>query len=324
MTELRNIFISGEQNNERHVWVSPVSSLTTNIAVRLVGTSFDGTAKDASFWTETVTNGGSITQSGGIVLSTSTAANGTAKYESNKIARFIVGAPNRFLGFGEIGTDAVADNVRRFGPYDTNNGYFFQLNGTTFGIGTRKSTSDTIVNTGSFNGHYGASFTLDVSTQYKFEIEYGEFGVFFYINDILLHSIGGNLVTSLSVPVTIENNNTGSTTDSTIHIGGAAILRQGELKSSPYSYFFASGTTAGTQLKIGPGAIHTLVFGSAANNSVVTLSDSTSAATPVLWSYLASGALAVPLSVDFGGMVFDNGLRLTVSAGDASCTIVYE
>ena len=46
-------------------------------------------------------------------------------------------------------------------------------------------------------------------------------------------------------------------------------------------------------------------------------------ATPALWVYTATGALAQPISVDMGGLPFNDGLRLIVT-NSASCTIVYE
>jgi len=226
-------------------------------------------------------------------------------------------------------SDPVADNTRRCGAYDVNNGYFFQLIGTAFSIGTRTDASgspvDTAVANGSFNGKLGSTWNPVVESHYKFEIEYGEFGAYWYVNDVLLHkSPSPHLSNVLTLPATMENVNTGSTTDSIFHCDGMAILRQGLLKTNPQSYYFAPGTTAGVNLKIGAGSVHQVIFGGAANNTIVTLADSTTAATPILWRYLASGALSVPISVDMGGMPFNTGLRLVVATGNAECTVVYE
>ena len=77
-------------------------------------------------------------------------------------------------------------------------------------------------------------------------------------------------------------------------------------------------------MKIGAGNLHSIIFGSAANNAVVTLADSTSAGTPALWVYTATGTFAAPVSIDFKGMPFFTGLRFVVATGNASFTIVYE
>lgn len=131
------------------------------------------------------------------------------------------------------------------------------------------------------------------------------------------------LSNTLSLPITIENVNTTNNTDIDLICVGAYIARQGELKTNPTSYYHAYGSETGVNLKIGGGTVHTIIFGSAANNAVVTISDSTTGATPALWVYEATGALDVPVSVDMGGLPFNDGLRLTITSS-ASCTIVYE
>ena len=80
----------------------------------------------------------------------------------------------------------------------------------------------------------------------------------------------------------------------------------------------------GVNLKAGAGNLLGIVFGGAANNSVVTLADSVSGATPAIWVYTATGALASPVSVDFKGLPFSTGLRLIVATGNASVTVIYE
>jgi len=329
--------ITGKQNTGRHVFVSPLGGLTTLETVRLVGTSFDGTTKDTNFWIETApgtgtVNGGSVTQNGTeIVLATNTTSNGAATYQSKQRARFVVSRPLKFFGFFAMATDPQADNLRRIGAYDgvsgvSGNGFFFQVNGTTFSIGTRKGGTDTLINNGSFNGNMGSTVQLEADERYyKAEIEYGAFGVSWYLDDVLLHEIGReHWVNTFTLPVSMECvNSNGNITNNIMDCTGAVIIGQGQLQTASTSYYHAYGSTAGVTLKYGAGVVHTIIFGGAANNAVVTISDSTSAATPVLWRYDATGALSVPVSVDMGGLSFSNGLRLTVT-NSASCTIVYE
>jgi len=123
----------------------------------------------------------------------------------------------------------------------------------------------------------------------------------------------------------MENiNDNDNDTNISFEIIAAATARYGELLTQPTSYYFASGQTAGVNLKIGSGDVHSVIFGSAANNAVVSLVDSIDSTTPVLWQYNATGALSVPIEVNFGGMPFSTGLRLVVTTGNASCTVVYE
>jgi len=323
--------ITGRENTDRHVFVAPLNSLTTNSTVRLVGTSFDGLVKDTNFWLETGTTG-SVTQAGGeIVLATTTTANFVAKYFSKRSARFVVSRPLKFFGFYALATDPQANNVRRWGAYDTLNGFFFEQNGTAFRLMTRKGVVGTVVDTpissGSFNGNYGTTWQpLADEKYYRYEIEYGAFGVSWYVDGKLLHELGiGHWTNTLTLPITMENNNSGgNATNNLLDCIGTSILGQGELLTSPTSYYHASGQTAGVNLKVGAGNLHSIIFGSAANNAVVTLVDSTTAGTPILWQYQATGALDVPIDVQFNGMPFYTGLRLIVATGNASCTVVYE
>jgi len=149
-------------------------------------------------------------------------------------------------------------------------------------------------------------------------------GSLFYVNGQLLHKkSGAHQSYYMTLPITIENINTSGSVDVSFETVGMYIARQGELITNPTSYYHAYGSETGVTLKYGAGTIHTIIFGAAANNAIVTISDSTTAATPILWYYEATGALSVPVSIDMGGLPFSDGLRLTI-ANSASCTIVYE
>jgi len=259
--------ITGKENTDRHVFVAPLNSLTTNSTVRLVGTSFDGLVKDTNFWLQTGTTG-SVTQAGGeIVLATTTTANFVAKYFSKRSARFVVSRPLKFFGFYALATDPQANNVRRWGAYNTENGFFFEQNGTAFRLMTRKGIVGAVVDTpiasGSFNGNYGTTWQpLADETYYRYEIEYGAFGVSWYVDGKLLHELGiGHWTNTLILPITMENiNSGGNTTNNLLDCVGTSILGEGELLTSPTSYYHASGQTAGVNLKLGAGNAHSIIY----------------------------------------------------------------
>ena len=314
--------ITGKENTGRHVFVSPLNSFTVNSTVRLVGTNFDGTTKDPNFWTETVANGGAVTQGGGeIQLSTSIASNGTAKYQTTRKARFVVSRPLKFFGFFALESAAVASNLRRWGTYDTNNGFFFQMNGTTFSLGTRKSTSDTLVNTGSFNGNLGDTWApLAAETYYRYEIEYGAYGANFYIDGVLLHSLGiSHWTNSLTLPITMENNNVGSETDSILDCLGAAILGQGDLITNP-TYYHISGDAATHVLKYGPGVLQKIMFNNTSGTNI-TIYDNISAAAPIIGVITTASAALGEWTYN---APFNTGLTLVTTGNSLDATIIYE
>jgi len=321
--------ITGQQNADRHVWVTSTNSLTVNNSIRLVGTNFDGIVLDAVFWTPAVSGTGTVTQNGEVKLTLGATANSTASYVSDRRARFVVGSALQFTGVFKFHTVGAANNVQRLGAYDATDGFFFQLAESTFSVGSRTTTAptttDTLVSSGNFNGRYGTTWIPVAGTYYRYDIEWTPIGAHYYVNGILLHkSVGGHLTRKLTQPIKFENvNSGGGTTNVIMDCLGAVIIRQGDLLTQPNSYYHAYGATAGVQLKVGAGNVHSIFFGGAANNATVTLSDSLTAATPALLVYLATGALGAPVSVDLKGMPFYNGLRLTVTS-NANCTIVYE
>ena len=321
--------LRGDENNDRHVWVNPTNELNVSPVPRLIGTSFDGLVIDEKFWTAVSTNTGTVVQSGGLVtLSTSTETDGTATLTSVRKARFVAGSANLFTA-GMQSSTAVADNLRRIGVYDDDNGLFFQLSGLVFSIGTRKYNGavgvDTLVNSGSFNGNIGDVFTPTADVYYKISIEYTPLGAFFYVNSKLLHKVsGGNYSDTLTLPIAIENNNTGSAINNTFKGVGAFVSRFGELVTNPTSYYHALAEEAGEQLKIGAGILRGIVISNCENGAIISLSDSTTIITPTLWSYTSGVKFTTPVFLDFNGIPFDEGLRLIITANDAQVTVIYE
>jgi len=309
--------IVGNQNEDRYVWVAPSNALKTQIDVRLVGTNFDGTNKDPNFWTETVVGSGSVTQAGGeIELDTGTTADSSATYDSVRRARFIVGSALKWQAVLKFVTEGTANNVRRAGAYDDDNGFFFELDGTTFSVGFRKGGVDTTISSGSFNGNGGATYSLD-QAYHKFVIEWAPKGVFFYIDNTLIHKDGqGHRSNFLSLPIRIENvNSGGSTSDVAFDCLATAILRLGELQTNgTYKYI---GTNTTTVCKYGPGVLQKIV--NLDNAGSVTVYDNTAASGNQIAVIDTAKALGT-LSFD---APFSTGLTI-VSASGAKITVIYE
>ena len=315
--------ITGQQNTNRHAWVSPTNALSTISETRLVGTNFDGSTKDTNFWSEVGTvNGGTVVQSGEIKLQTNTTANGTAMYYSVRKARFVVGSALKFVGAFRFNTAGTANNLRRCGAYDDDNGFFFQLNGTVFGIGTRSATSDTIVNTGSFNGNLGTAFTPNIANYYKLDIEWTPLGAFYYVNGILLHQVvGGHNTRVLSLPIKFENvNSSGSTSDVIMDCLGAVIMREGPLATNPtYKHISTNATYV---CKIGAGKLHGIAINDPSAACTLTVYDNTSAAGTTIAIMSLTTKVITPFFMNYQ-LPFSTGLTIVTSAA-SDFTIIYE
>ena len=314
--------ITGRQNTDRHVWVNPNNELAISPVYRLVGTAFDGVVLDDNFWTDGSLNSGSVTQGGSFVsLQTNTTINGSAKYSSVRRARFVAGSAMLFTGGFNFDTAATANNARRMGAYDANDGYFFELDGTTFSVGTRNATADSLVSSGSFNGNLGITWTPTAGTFYKLQIEYTPLSALWYINGRLLHKINAaELTQTTTLPVTIENINTGITTDIEFQSIGAYISRQGELVTNPTSKYI---TTADTYIcKRGAGVLLRIIINDPSTGTLLSIYDDAAAAGTTI-GVITLGAKAVsPTSIEYG-VPFSNGLTI-ITTGTWNVTVVYE
>ena len=313
--------ITGQQNENRHVWVTPLNELAISPRYRLVGSAFSTSTKDTNFWTETVTNAGTVTQvPGEINLQTNTTADATTQYQTVHKARYVSGTPNIFISGVSFVTGLTLNNVRRVGAYTDVDGYFFELNNTTFSIGIRNLSTDTLVSSGSFNGNYGSTWTPEVgeSNYYRLDVEFGLLATFWYIDGVLLHTTsGGHQIGEITLPVTIENNNSaGSTSDVEFHCVGGLISREGQLNTAPVFKYISGAAT--TILKYGAGTVHTIVNND--NAGAMTMYDNTVGAGTII--------AVVDLSKVLGTLTFDapfsNGLTIVTTGVTPKITVTYE
>lgn len=179
----------------------------------------------AGFWTQTTANGGGIASTGGEGrLTTSTNAAGSAQIVSTNVAYFPgqVAWLNSAIRFGDTGT---AGNIRRIGMFTVSGttpqeGFYYELNGTTLNAVTVKAGVATAVAQSSWTRNTVAPYTL--TTDYvSFEIRYTANTVWFYINNVLRHQVSGtsaSLTTSLTLPIAVTNVKTSGATDITFAI----------------------------------------------------------------------------------------------------------
>jgi hypothetical protein len=317
-----------DQNTGQLVGISAVGELRTTKHVRLAGAYFSGSTFDTNFWLLTPTTGGTATQANGaLTLNTGAGPDGGALVTSTRIGRYISGAPNYFRAVVRVPALAgVGANVRRWGAFDANDGFFFSTNGTTLSLTCRKATSDAnTVASGAFNGTNGLSYVLDANA-HVYEIYYENRSAYFYIDGKYIHKFSApttTLVASLHLKVGFQNQNSGGSADlNTLEIRVASINRMGEPVSRP-TFRYQAGALAATVLKYGPGTLHRVVMNKVANNITLTLYDSTNTGAPTLpiciVTLVANGTPAtLPYDLDFV-----NGL-LVVITGAGDFTIVYE
>jgi hypothetical protein len=306
---------------------TPNDELRTVTPYRLVGSLFSGSVIDDIFWT-TGSGSGSIVVGGGqAVLSTGSQINAGISLQSFRNARYIGGSSNRARIVMRLPDTGTTNNIRRWGAFTLTDGAFFELNGTTLKVITRKNSSDTAVDSGSFNGDMGLVIAIPTEVR-TWEIYFNNSKVYFAINGVLLHTVAATSTTwssTVSLPLRFENSNgNGSTSVVQMNVRNAVITRLGSAVSQPISYCFPSAQTAGINLKIGAGNLHSIIITGTTNNSVISLADSTSGSSPLIYTSTSTATTGVPVSLDFKGLPFYNGLRLIITAANSGATIIYE
>lgn len=207
-----------------------VTSGTTGLRDRLVAqrcTTLSDSLADgiAGFWTQTTAGGGGIASTGGEGrLTTSTGTTGSAQISSTNVAYYPgqVAWMNSAVRFGDTGT---AGNIRRIGMFTVSGttpqeGFYFELSGTTLNAVYVKAGTPTAVASGSWSRNGVAPFTLDTN-YHSFEIRYTANTIWFYIDNVLRHQVSGTssaLTTSLTLPITVTNVKTSGASDITFAI----------------------------------------------------------------------------------------------------------
>lgn len=307
-----------DQFTGQRVWQGDFHDLRTNGTIRLAGIPFTSTTKDTNFWAETVGGTGTVSTSavpGTVVLNTGAAA-GSAQYQTVRIARRIPGHENTCRMILKVGDTGTGGNTRQWGPYDANNGYFFQLSGTTFNIVSRTGTSDTAVAQANWN--YNNVFALTTNF-HTYEIRMSSRRAFFYIDGELVHSIApaATMPTqTLNLPVTLYNNGGNNLT---LSASQAYITRTGPLTSEAISKNITTATT--TVCKYSAGRLHKIIIGNAVNGSI-TIYDNTSAAGTIISTLTLVSATPQPNVIEFD-CPYNTGLTIVTSSA-VNITVIYE
>ena len=315
---------------------TPVGEMRTVVPNRLVGTSFDGTTVDPNFWEVANVGSGTTTQANAqIVLSTGSVANGATSLHSIRRARYVSGAAMVFRAVVTL-SSGNANNKRRWGiafgttmPTITD-GAYFQLDGTTFSIVTLRSTVETKVDSGNFNGTLGASYSLG-TTVHTFEIYWTNSKVWFVISNEVLHTVSATSATwaaTMAHYIFMDTVNTsGISSTNTLTCRVASIRRLGPLQTLPIGKY-QSGLTAGVVCKYSAGNLHKIILSGMTSGAIITAYDGTSTGATIIWASgtinVGAQALVVPVSIDFNGMPFYTGLFFTITGATCNVLVIYE
>jgi hypothetical protein len=315
---------------------TPMRDLKIAEPVRLAGSVFTAVT-DTNFWTVLTSDAtATATIADGIAtVSSGTTNNGYGTLRTKNTARFVFANPNQYRALIRIPTVATALNTKIFGAVVTSstatstpyNGSYFAINASgVLSVNTAINGVVTSVANGSFNGTV-SEYTVDTNV-HAYEIIYFTAGVWFYIDNVLIHNTvptNTRLFATLEVPANIISVNAGAgVTSGTVECWNASILRLGKDQTSSTS-FYQSGQTAGVTLKLGAGIVHGILVSGVVNNSVVTIYDNTTPlASRTLWSSGAMTNSTVPFQINTRDLTFSTGLAIDITGANANVTIIYE
>lgn len=130
----------------------------------------------------TTANGGSVSVVDSMLtVQTGTSVNGSASIQAKDNLRYSAGRDAEAM-FTAIFSIGKANSRDYRGLFDVNDGFFIGMNGVDFGIGVRRSTSDTFIKQSDFNkdkldGTGKSGFTLNLQNMNIFRINYGYLGI---------------------------------------------------------------------------------------------------------------------------------------------------
>lgn len=310
----------------RKVMSTPLGRLVTIVPVRLTGAAFsESTVLDTNFWGSTAVGTGTISSGGNqAILKTGTTGNSTVSMSSVRAGRFVPAYANFYLGVVRLPAVTGA-NIRRWGVYNSANGYFFEHNGTALSLVCRKDGADTNrISSGGFNGNLGPVYIPSANATF-YEIHYTNKNVWFTVDSEILHKFEGliaPLASTSTLPLGSECiNSGGNTANNTLEVRTASISRWGGLETESTSTYITTNTT--TLCKVGAGRIHRLIFGNPDINATTTIYDGLSAGGTVLATFThVGGNNPAPQTMEMG-FPFFTGLTIVTTAAVA-LTVVFE
>lgn len=271
----------------------------TQDSVRLVGDTFDESGGiDPLLWTVNAGGTATITMAGGEVLLATGLGFGVASQLialASRRAVLLYGTTNNWTAYVRTGDTGLAGNVRRWGVYDANNGFFFELSGAVLNVVTRRAGVDTQVASANWTALPG--YAIDTN-YHRYEITWRGNFVSFWIDGLLAHVIGPvtaqSLVQATTLPIEFENNNPGTATDLHLFVRETATERRGSRRGN----LKTGGVSASTTLKTGPGRLERILLAQSLAVGSLTIFDSTVPAGTTIITI--NSPWTAPVDIDLG------------------------
>lgn len=252
-------------------------------------------------------------------LQTNTTANGNAQLTSNRRGRYMTGIPNQFIGGVREGDTGTANNIKRWGAFDSSNGLFFERIGTDLGVVIRSGGVDTRI-----FPLTGPNIAVSDTNMHTYEIYWSNGTARFFQDRKLLHvytATQGQLCQSIALKIGYQCVNINSSTSNCLlQFRGSAINRFGKGSAEP-QFRNISGTETAVVLKSAPGRLHRVVVntkGGLAGSLVIY--DATSATNPIATIDTGNAnSTTLEYSCDF-----DNGLTFTSNVTVGNITLVFD
>ena len=308
--------------SKNFVQITPGGDMRVAEPVRIAGATFSGTTVDPNFWTTTIVGSATATQANGqMTIATGATANSTITVTSTETARYVGEATNLYTGLIQLGDTGTVNNARSWGAFNTTDGCFFQVNGTTLYACTMAGGVLNAVPQHLWNG---ILVNVNLTSSNNYSIVYTATRAIFYINHVVVHTITGvtaPYTNNYDLPVATSNvNSNGLATNLTISTRSNVIQRLGKVETQPK---YVNITTADTVIaKYGPGTLHNVVVntGTSDGTGTITLYDSLTASGTTIATITVVEGLAATLTYD---ITFYNGLTILTSEA-LDVTITYE